>query len=35
VHIGHLEVSLKYPLQVVLVMDLLRWKVLEPCSSGV
>jgi hypothetical protein len=35
VHIGHLEVSLKYPLQVVLVMDLSRWEVLEPCSSGV
>jgi hypothetical protein len=34
-HIGPLEVSLEYPLQVVLVMDLSRWKVLEPCSSGV
>jgi hypothetical protein len=34
-YIGPLEVPLKHLHQVVPVMDLSRWEVLEPCSSGV
>jgi hypothetical protein len=35
VYIGPLEVPLEYLFQVVLVVDLSRREVLEPCSSGV
>jgi hypothetical protein len=34
-HVGSLEVSLEHPHEVVLVMDLSRWEILEPGSSGV
>jgi hypothetical protein len=35
VHVGPLEVSLKHPHEIVPVMDLSRWEILEPGSSGV
>jgi hypothetical protein len=35
VHVGPLEVPLEHPHQVAPVMDLSRWEVLEPGSSGV
>jgi hypothetical protein len=35
VHVGSLEVPLEHSHKVVLVVDLLRWEVLEPGSSGV
>jgi hypothetical protein len=34
-HVGSLEVPLKHSHEVILVMDLSRWEVLEPGSSGV
>jgi hypothetical protein len=34
-HVGSLEVSLEHPYEVVPVVDLSRWEVLEPGSSGV
>jgi hypothetical protein len=34
-YVGPLEVPLKHLHQVVPVVDLSRWEVLEPCSSGV
>jgi hypothetical protein len=34
-HVGSLEVPLKHSHKVVLVMDLSRWEVLKPGSSGV
>jgi hypothetical protein len=34
-HVGSLEVSLKHSYEVVPVVDLSRWKVLELGSSGV
>jgi hypothetical protein len=34
-HIGSLEVPLEHSHEVVLVVDLSRWEVLEPGSSGV
>jgi hypothetical protein len=33
--VGSLEIPLEHPHQVVPVMDLSRWEVLEPCPSGV
>jgi hypothetical protein len=35
VHVGSLEVPLEHSHEVVLVVDLSRWKVLKPGSSGV
>jgi hypothetical protein len=35
VHVGPLEVSLEHPHEVVLVVDLSRWQIIEPGSSGV
>jgi hypothetical protein len=35
VHVGSLEVPLEHSHEVVLVMDLSRWEVLEPGSSGI
>jgi hypothetical protein len=35
VHVGPFEVPLKHSHQVILVVDLSRWEVLEPGSSGV
>jgi hypothetical protein len=34
-HVGSLEVPFEHLHQVTLVMDLSRWEVLEPRSSGV
>jgi hypothetical protein len=34
-HVGPLEVPFEHPLQVIPVVDLSRWEVLEPCLSGV
>jgi hypothetical protein len=35
VHVGPLEISLKHPHEIVLVVDLSRWEILEPGSGGV
>jgi hypothetical protein len=35
VHVGPLEVSLEHPHEIVPVVDLSRWKILESGSSGV
>jgi hypothetical protein len=35
VYIGPLEVPFEHPFQIALVVDLSRWEVLEPCSSGI
>jgi hypothetical protein len=34
-YIGPLEVPFEHPFQIALVVDLSRWEVLEPCSSGI
>jgi hypothetical protein len=34
VHISPLEVLLKHLSQIIPIVDLLRWEVLEPRSSG-
>jgi hypothetical protein len=34
-HVGSLEVSLEHPDEVVPFVDLSRWEILEPGSSGV
>jgi hypothetical protein len=34
-YVGSLEVPLEHSHEVILVVDLSRWKVLEPGSSGV
>jgi hypothetical protein len=34
-HVGPLEVSLKHSHQIIPVVDLSKWEILEPCSSGV
>jgi hypothetical protein len=34
-HVGPLKVPFEHPLQVVPVVDLSRWEVLEQCSSSV
>jgi hypothetical protein len=34
-HVGPLEVSLEHPHEVVPVVDLSKWKILKPGSSGV
>jgi hypothetical protein len=35
VHVGPLEVPLEHSHQIIPIMDLSRWEILEPCSSGV
>jgi hypothetical protein len=34
-HIGPLEISLKHPHEIIPVVDLSRWEILEPGSGGV
>jgi hypothetical protein len=34
-HVGPLEISLKHPYEIVPVVDLSRWEILEPGSGGV
>jgi hypothetical protein len=34
-HVGPLEVPFEHSHQIVLVVDLSRWEIFEPCSSGV
>jgi hypothetical protein len=34
-HVGSLEVSLEHPYEVIPVVDLSRWEILEPGLSGV
>jgi hypothetical protein len=35
VHVGPLEVPFEHSHQIILVVNLSRWEILEPCSSGV
>jgi hypothetical protein len=34
-HVGPLEVPLEHSHQIIPVVDLSRWEILKPCSSGV
>jgi hypothetical protein len=34
-HVGPLEVPFEHSHQIILVVDLSRWEILEPCSSSV